>query len=41
MVVPVPRGSAHGEGPWKLLLCPGSGSAGSFFTEPDSDAAWP
>jgi len=40
MVVRGTRGSAYREGPWKLLLCPGSGSAGPFSTQPDSDAAW-
>lgn len=34
------RGSAYREGPWKLLLCPGSGSSGQFATEPESDTAW-
>jgi arylsulfatase A len=34
------RGSSYREGPWKLLLCPGSGSNGQFASEPASDAAW-
>lgn len=40
MVVQGTRGSAFRDGPWKLLLCPGSGSAGPFASEPDADAAW-
>jgi arylsulfatase A len=40
MVVQGTRGNAWRDGPWKLVLCPGSGSAGGFFTEPHSDAAW-
>lgn len=40
LVVQGTRGSAYREGPWKLLLCPGSGSSGQFASEPESDAAW-
>ena len=40
MVVLGTRGNAYREGPWKLLLCPGSGSAGRFATIPDADTAW-
>lgn len=40
MVVLGTRGNAYREGPWKLLLCPGSGSAGLFATTPDADTAW-
>ncbi len=40
MVMQGTRGSVFREGPWKLLLCPGSGSAGRFATNPDSDTAW-
>ena len=34
------RGSSYREGPWKLLLCPGSGSSGQFASVPASDDAW-
>jgi len=40
MVIQGTRGSSLREGDWKLVLCPGSGSAGPFFTEPEADAAW-
>ena len=40
MVIQGTRGNAFRQGDWKLLLCPGSGSAGQFFTEPESGAAW-
>lgn len=40
IVVQGTRGSAFREGPWKLLLCPGSGSAGPFSSDPDADTAW-
>lgn len=40
MVTQGTRGSAFREGPWKLLLCPGSGSAGIFSSEPDEEIAW-
>lgn len=40
LVVQGTRGSAFRKGDWKLLLCPGSGSAGRFATAPNSDDAW-
>ena len=40
MVIQGTRGSSLRDGDWKLVLCPGSGSAGPFFTEPEADAAW-
>jgi arylsulfatase A len=40
MVIRGTRGSCVRDGDWKLLLCPGSGSAGRFFTEPEADTAW-
>jgi len=40
MVVQGTRGNALRDGKWKLALCPGSGSAGPFFTEPETEQAW-
>ncbi|MEM7600921.1 MAG: arylsulfatase, partial [Verrucomicrobiota bacterium] len=40
MVIRGTRGNVWREGPWKLLLCPGSGSAGPFATPPSADDAW-
>ncbi|MCG8602053.1 MAG: arylsulfatase [Verrucomicrobiales bacterium] len=40
MVIRGTRGNVYRKGKWKLLLCPGSGSAGRFATLPDSDQAW-
>ena len=34
------RADAYYEGNWKLILGPGSGSSGGFFTEPKSEDAW-
>ena len=34
------RSDAFREGDWKLILGPGSGSSGQFFTEPKSEDAW-
>ncbi len=40
MVIQGTRGNAFRQGDWKLLLCPGSGSAGPFATAPEADVAW-
>ena len=40
MVIQGTRGSSLRDGDWKLVLCPGSGSSGPFFTAPEADAAW-
>jgi arylsulfatase A-like enzyme len=40
MVIRGTRGNAFRKGKWKLLLCPGSASAGPFATPPFSDDAW-
>ena len=40
MVIRGTRGNVYRKGKWKLLLCPGSGSAGPFATEPIADDAW-
>ena len=34
------RTDAFRDGDWKLILGPGSGSSGQFFTEPRSEDAW-
>ena len=34
------RADVYYEGNWKLILGPGSGSSGPFFTEPRSEEAW-
>jgi len=34
------RADAFRDGEWKLILGPGSGSSGRFFTEPKSEDAW-
>ena len=34
------RSDAFRDGDWKLILGPGSGSSGQFFTEPKSEDAW-
>ena len=34
------RADVYYEGNWKLILGPGSGSSGPFFTEPKSEDAW-
>lgn len=34
------RGHAYRSGPWKLMLCPGSGASGRWGNTPASDTAW-
>jgi hypothetical protein len=34
------RSDAFRDGDWKLILGPGSGSSGSFYSEPKSEDAW-
>lgn len=34
------RANAYRDGDWKLILGPGSGSSGPFFSEPKSEDAW-
>jgi arylsulfatase A len=34
------RSNAFRDGDWKLILGPGSGSSGQFYTEPKSEDAW-
>lgn len=34
------RGNAYRSGPWKLMLCPGSGAPGHWGNTPPSDEAW-
>ena len=34
------RSDAYHDGDWKLILGPGSGSSGKFFSEPRSEDAW-
>jgi len=40
LVIRGTRSDAFREGDWKLILGPGSGSSGPFFTEPKSEDAW-
>jgi len=40
LVINGTRSSALRDGPWKLILGPGSGSSGQFYTEPKSEDAW-
>ena len=40
LVIRGTRASAFRKGDWKLILGPGSGSAGPFYTEPKADDAW-
>ncbi len=40
LVIRGTRSDAFREGDWKLILGPGSGSSGQFFTEPKSEDAW-
>jgi hypothetical protein len=40
LVIRGTRTDAFRDGAWKLILGPGSGSSGQFFTEPRSEDAW-
>ena len=40
LVIRGTRTDAFRDGDWKLILGPGSGSSGQFFTEPRSEDAW-
>ncbi|MGI9467704.1 MAG: sulfatase-like hydrolase/transferase, partial [Rubripirellula sp.] len=40
LVIRGTRSDAFRDGDWKLILGPGSGSSGQFFTEPRSEDAW-
>lgn len=40
LVIRGTRSDAFRQGDWKLILGPGSGSSGQFFTEPKSEDAW-
>jgi arylsulfatase A-like enzyme len=40
LVIRGTRSDAFRDGDWKLILGPGSGSSGQFFTEPKSEDAW-
>ena len=40
LVIRGTRAAAFRQGDWKLILGPGSGSSGQFYTEPKSEDAW-